>query len=444
MCVNRFKMDVSFAILGVFFLIIAHPYGATPVKSIVESSEGGIAGEYLVMLTKDYNMQDKMGKVIEEVKGIDGVEVREQFTYNHFGALLVRSTDPAQLQQILGLPEVELIEQNSRKKKVAADDGECISQDTMGDLWGLSRISSVDRPNYPYAKYFYNKGDGEGVDVYVVDTGVYLEHSEFEGRAYHGFTANGVRSEGDVDKNGHGTHVAGTIAGKSYGVAKKANIISVKVVNQGGAGTDDDTLKGLIWAADDHKGKSQQSGKNKRSVINMSLEGFTNTQGYVYTQEALIQEIVNDGIPIVVAAGRLALDSCAFTPSRVSSLITVGATNYTDTLASFSAFGPCVDILAPGVDIKSASISSPTASVVRSGTSMAAPHVTGAVARFMSREENMPTVASVEAWLKNSASNGKIYLGHLPTIGQGKMSTPNKLLYIGCLDSKLICIYIFK
>ncbi len=252
--------------------------------------------------------------------------------------------------------------------------------------WGQDRI---DQRTLPLSNTFVypTTGNGAGVRVYIVDTGVLSTHSEFSGRIVAGFSViKGKR--GTEDCNGHGTHVAGTVAGTIYGVAKKATIVPVRVLDCRGSGTISGVIAGLDWIARDHI-----SGP---AVVNMSLGG-----GASATLDTAVQRVVNDGVTVVVAAGNSTADACTSSPSRVAQAVTVGATDNTDARASYSNFGTCLDLFAPGSLITSAWHTSKTATNTISGTSMAAPHVAGAAAVLLSRT---PTLTPAEVALALIAS----------------------------------------
>ena len=407
---------------------------AAAVAPLYETKSGGVSGEYLLLMKRHENVKERLSEVTRYIHSLGGIWIESELSHGKFGVLHLITSRLDRLHTLRTHPHVELIEQNHIEKLASETPSDtCMSQSSGKEIWGLSRISAVNRPNYQSAKYQYNSQDGTDVDVYVIDSGVNLNHVDFGGRAFWGYTARAVRYEGDDDKNGHGTHVAATVAGTTYGVAKQANIIAVKVFNASGKGTGINTIEGLLWAVADNEGKSTQSGKAKKAVINMSLGSFASIVGYA--EEALIQAAVEGGIPVVVSAGNDGTDACIKTPARMSSVITVGATNSSDYLADFSNYGPCVNILAPGVGIKSAWIGSSTSVSTIDGTSMATPHVVGAAARILSRSEDRLTVDEVKAVLMDYASSSKIsFSGHPATIAHtGPLSTPNKLLHIGCL-----------
>ncbi|CAG8604555.1 90_t:CDS:2, partial [Acaulospora morrowiae] len=246
--------------------------------------------------------------------------------------------------------------------------------------WGISRISHrYDWDEDHRHTYHFEYDTGEGVTVYVIDTGVRIDHVEFEGRASWGkTTSSGDPTEFDGD--GHGTHVAGIIAGKHVGVAKDAKIVAVKVLDSNGRGTWSDVLLGIEFAVVKHNEQVEDQNSNfTGSVINMSLGG-----GYSKIINVATNEANDAGISVVVAAGNERADACNSSPASAEGATTVGATTISDDFAWFSNYGPCVDVFAPGVDIKSSWNSLPTSYISLSGTSMASPHVAGLSAYFLS------------------------------------------------------------
>ena len=269
-----------------------------------------------------------------------------------------------------------------------------------GDLeknapWGLARISHRSRLSFgTFNKYLYSADGGEGVDVYVIDTGTNVEHVDFEGRAYWGKTI--PANDEDLDGNGHGTHCSGTIGGKKYGVAKKANIYAVKVLKSNGSGTMSDVVKGVEWAAVSHSKKTSdaKAGKGKKgfkgSAANMSLGG-----GKSVTLDLAVNAAVDVGIHFAVAAGNDNADSCKYSPAAAEKAVTVGASTLADERAYFSNFGKCNDIFAPGLNIESTWIGSKYATNVISGTSMASPHIAGLLAYFLSLQPSKDSAFAV-------------------------------------------------
>ena len=232
--------------------------------------------------------------------------------------------------------------------------------------WGLDRIDL--QANTPDRSYKYDT-TGNGVTIYVVDTGVNLAHTDLAGRVSAGFSAiNDGR--GADDCNGHGTHVAGTAAGTSYGVAKNAKVVPVRVLNCTGSGYISDIISGINWIISTHPGGA--------AVINLSIGG-----GYSAVLNSAITDAANRGFTVVAAAGNSSADACNFSPVSASGVIGVGASTSSDGFASYSNFGSCVDVVAPGSSITSAWIGSASATNTISGTSMASPHAAGLAARIL-------------------------------------------------------------
>jgi len=286
--------------------------------------------------------------------------------------------------------------------------------------WGLARLSHegplsnkalVNKMRYTASL------SGEGVSVYVIDTGIQIDHQDFQGRAKWGVAyADGTF----VDGNGHGTHCAGTVAGFTFGVAKRATVVAVKVLSAGGSGTWADVIAGVDFVTKD--------GVTGKSLASMSLGGGGSNAGLT----AAITSCIQAGIPVIVAAGNSNADACSFTPSGIDGVISVGATEKVgvspsperDNRASYSNWGKCVDIFAPGTDITSAWIGSTnreTATI--SGTSMACPHVAGYAAALFSSE----TIISPEDLKKQLiASSQSGLISNVPA------GTENRLLYNQC------------
>lgn len=247
--------------------------------------------------------------------------------------------------------------------------------------WGLARISHRSQLGFgTFNQYLYAAEGGEGVDVYVIDTGTNVDHVDFEGRAHWGKTI--PANDEDADGNGHGTHCSGTVGGKKYGVAKKANIYAVKVLKSNGSGTMADVVKGVEFAAESHIKKVKSASRDKKfkgSTANMSLGG-----GKSPALDAAVNGAVDAGLHFAVAAGNDNANSCNYSPAAAENAVTVGASTLSDERAYFSNYGKCNDIFAPGLNIKSTWIGSKYATNTISGTSMASPHIAGLLAYYLS------------------------------------------------------------
>jgi len=309
-------------------------------------------------------------------------------TYNIAGSVLGYSGhfDDDVIEQLRQHPDVELIERDQVVHTLKSGEAETDSKsgETESNApWGLARISHRDSLSFgTFNKYLYSADGGEGVDVYVIDTGTNINHVDFEGRASWGKTI--PSGDEDKDGNGHGTHCSGTVAGKKYGVAKKAHVKAVKVLRSNGSGSMSDVVKGVEYAAESHSEQVSiaKAGKRKGfkgSAANMSLGG-----GKSSILDQAVNAAVEAGIHFAVAAGNDNANSCNYSPAAAENAVTVGASTLADERAYFSNFGKCNDIFAPGLNIQSTWIGSNYSVNTISGTSMASPHIAGLLAYLLS------------------------------------------------------------
>jgi subtilisin family serine protease len=268
--------------------------------------------------------------------------------------------------------------------------------------WGLDRI---DQRNLPLSNSYTYNFTGAGVNAYIIDTGILATHNEFGGRVESGYTAiNDGR--GTNDCHGHGTHVAGTVGGATYGVAKGVRLYAVRVLNCSGSGTNAGVIAGIDWVT---------GNRIRPAVANMSLGGSASS-----AVDTAVNNSINAGVVYAVAAGNSNANACNYSPARAANAITVGATTSSDARASYSNFGTCLDLFAPGSSITSAWYSSNTSTNTISGTSMASPHVAGAAALYLQANPGASPQQARDALVNGATAN--------VVTGAGSGS-PNRLLY---------------
>ncbi|CAI1939816.1 hypothetical protein SEUBUCD646_0E00240 [Saccharomyces eubayanus] len=326
---------------------------------------------------------------------------------------------------------VDLIRQNPLVDFVEKDSVvEATDFDTQNSApWGLARVSHRERLNLgSFNKYLYDDDAGRGVTSYVIDTGVNVNHKDFEKRAIWGKTI--PLNDEDLDGNGHGTHCAGTIASKHYGIAKNANVVAVKVLRSNGSGTMSDVLKGVEYAAKAHQKQAEEKKKGfKGSTANMSLGG-----GKSPALDLAVNAAVEAGIHFAVAAGNENQDACNTSPASADKAITVGASTLSDDRAYFSNWGKCVDVFAPGLNILSTYIGSDEATATLSGTSMASPHVAGLLTYFLSLQPGSDSEffeSGQKSLTPQQLKKKLIYYSTKDILFDIPDDTPNALIYNG-------------
>lgn len=355
-------------------------------------------------------------------------------TYNVPGGFLGYSGtfDEDVLAEIRNHPDVAYVEKDS--KVFALKDSEPVTENSAP--WGLARISHREALGFgTFNKYIHQANGGEGVNVYVVDTGTNIDHVDFEGRAKWGKTI--PRGDADEDGNGHGTHCSGTIGGKKYGVSKKANIFAVKVLRSNGSGTMSDVVKGVEWAALAHvKVAEKKDPKFKGSVANMSLGGGKST-----ALDQTVNAAVRMGLNFAVAAGNDNSDACDYSPAAAADAVTVGASTLSDERAYFSNYGKCVDIFGPGLNIQSTWIGSEHAVKTISGTSMASPHIAGLLAYFLSLQPDADSGYAVEPLTPKELKKNLISIATPDALSSIPEDTVNLLAWNGGGSANLSDIF---
>lgn len=385
------QVSAAFLTLAAVNLVHAAP---NTTSSLLDSSQakGIIKNQYIVILNKDAG---------------PSIDFAQNIAKQH-GAKVLQSYDTVLKGFAIYLPDtaatafVEAMKKNPQVLSIENDTVMKIDATTQSNPdWGLDRI---DQKALPLNSAYSYLQTGSGTTAYIVDTGILSSHQQFSGRVLSGYTAISD-GNGTTDCNGHGTHVAGTVGGSTYGVAKNVNLVPIRILGCDGSGASSNVIAGLDWIL--------KNGK-KPAVVNMSLGGDAST-----SLDSAVENLFNNGYVMVVAAGNSNTDACSASPARVSKALTVAATDSTDTRASYSNYGSCVDIFAPGSQINSSWIGSNTATKVLNGTSMATPHVAGVVAEML---QSTPTATpqTISTNLLNQASSNVV---------KNPSGSPNRLLY---------------
>lgn len=385
--------------IALFSLISGLCVGIPLPAHAADTNHGPGEDRYIVRYTDTADVSSKAAELQAH-----GVSVKK--TFNHALKAAVVTATPAQAADLA---------HSDRVASVDRDTPVHISDTQPNAPWGLDR---TDQRTLPVSGSYTPPSSGTGVAVYVVDTGVLSTHQDFGGRVTAGYNAVNVGTtgtddgKGTSDCNGHGTHVSGIAAGSQYGMAKSATIVPVRVLDCSGGGYSSDVIVGLDWMVQDY-----QAHPGRPAVANLSLSGDPDAN-----LDAAVQNAIDKGITVTLAAGNSSADACTRSPARVQAALTVAASDTTDHQAFFSNYGPCVDLYAPGVQITSDWNTSTTATAVLQGTSMAAPHVAGAATMLLAAHPSW-SPAQVASSLTASATAG--------TIQSAGAGTPNRLLYVG-------------
>ncbi|MGW4752860.1 S8 family peptidase [Streptomyces chartreusis] len=375
----RFAAITGLATAALVGGLTALPAQAAPAEGnvLAAGSPTAVKDSYIVTLKKSVGLKASSAAGKDLVAEYGGT-VKKTFTkaLNGYSAAL----SATEARRLAADPAVASVEQNQRVR--LADTTQTSAP------WGLDRIDQVALPLS--GTYTYPDSAGSGVTAYVIDTGVRITHQQISGRATYGYDA----VDGDTtasDGNGHGTHVATTIAGSTYGVAKKANIVAVRVLDNSGSGTTAGVIAGIDWVTANHSGPS---------VANMSLGGSAST-----SLDTAVANSIASGVTYAVAAGNSSANASSYSPARVATAITVGATTSSDARASYSNYGSVLDIFAPGSSIIAGYNTSDTATATLSGTSMATPHVAGAAAIYLASHTSATPAAVASALTGGATAN---------------------------------------
>jgi subtilisin family serine protease len=389
---KKFAAILILAGLGTIFLI-SQPVSSQGEKGRLHRKANKIENSYIVVLDDSVVGERGMFSIAPYLASEMATTYRGQLKHVYQHAINGFAVEMSEA-------DAERLSQDFRVKFVEEDGVVTADVTQTNPPWGLDRIDQRNRPLS--GTYTYN-WTGAGVRVYVIDTGIRTSHTQFGGRASNVFDAFGGNGQ---DCHGHGTHVAGTVGGSTYGVAKSSLPRGVRVLNCSGSGSNSGVIAGVDWVRNNHIAPA---------VANMSLGG-----GASSALDTAVNNLSNAGVAIAVAAGNSNANACNSSPARAANAITVGSTTSTDARSSFSNFGTCLDLFAPGSGILSAWITSNTATATLSGTSMASPHVAGVAALYKQANPSASAATVRNAIVNNATTN---------VISNAGTGSPNRLLY---------------
>ncbi|MGH8086265.1 MAG: S8 family peptidase [Lysobacter sp.] len=392
------KTSILAAAIGAAVILAAGPTPADAAE--LRFVDKPIEGQYIVVLKEDVASLSSeqstasvpsVASMARNITANHRVQLVTSFQHALRG-FVVKASDDALARMLM----------DDRIAYIEEDGVVSISGTQQNPTWGLDRS---DQRDLPLDDLYHYDTTAAAVHAYIIDTGIRSTHNDFGGRVGNGYTAiNDGR--GTEDCNGHGTHVSGTVGGSNWGMAKGVRLHPVRVLSCSGSGSNSGVIAGMDWVAGNHV---------KPAVANMSLGG-----GASSATDAAVQRMTNAGVTVVVAAGNSNDNACNYSPARAPSAITVGSTTSSDARSSFSSYGPCLDIFAPGSSITSAWHSSNSATNTISGTSMASPHVAGAAALYLAGNPTASPAQVTNAIVDNASA------GRISNVGSG---SPNELLY---------------
>jgi hypothetical protein len=398
-----------------YILVILALVSVCFAASLHRVKQDRVDGSYIVVFKHEIT-QESLAADLKEIQ--DTHNVTFQYTYDNAIKGFAAPLNSDQLAALLNHPRVDFVEEDQIMRAFQNPGAGC----TLGEHgenydWGLCRISAYNSQLDNWYSYPTGSNRGSGVYSYIIDTGIYLQHNDFGGRATFGFKSNAAWSNNDG--NGHGTHVASTVGGSRYGVASNTDLIAVKVLGDDGSGTNAGVIAGVNFVANN-------CGAGNSCTANMSLGG-----GYSAALNTACNNVVAAGIVLVVAAGNENQNACNVSPASATQVITVASLDQTpqetDVRSYFSNWGTCTKIFGPGSNILGAWIGSPSASRTISGTSMASPHVCG-IASLIRAQNRQMTPAQIYSLMYNDGAHDLVDLACAGQCG----TTPNVIALNGC------------